>query len=220
MFEFSIMRTILNKIFLLLILPMSVLSQENDFQIWTSVSASKKIIKKTNLIVKQGARFRENSTMYSKLFTDIKIKRKYNKHFSFAAGYRHSTDWNKKQDLENKNRFYIDVYYKDKYYKRYLLGVRTRWQTQGNMFGYSTTFRQKFVFAYNIKKTKLEPSVGLEYFLPFKSMLVEKLRYTFGFSHPITKDLDFVLAYRIQQEFNTNNPETLFIFDGKVSYNF
>jgi hypothetical protein len=88
------------------------------------------------------------------------------------------------------------------------------------MFGYSTIFRQKFVFAYNIKKTKLEPSVGLEYFLPFKSMLVEKLRYTFGFSHPITKDLDFVLAYRIQQEFNTNNPETLFIFDGKVSYNF
>ena len=105
MFEFSIMRKILSKILLLLVLPISVLSQENDFQTWTSISVSKKIIKKTNLIVKQGVRFRENSSIYYKLFTDIKIKRKYNKYFSFAGGYRYSSDWNKKQDLENKNRF-------------------------------------------------------------------------------------------------------------------
>ena len=76
MFEFSIMRKILSKILLLLVLPISVLSQENDFQTWTSISASKKIIKKTNLIVKQGARFRENSSLYSKIFTDLKIKSK------------------------------------------------------------------------------------------------------------------------------------------------
>jgi hypothetical protein len=39
-------------------------------------------------------------------------------------------------------------------------------------------------------------------------------------TYPIIRDLDFELAYRIQQEFNTNNPETLFILDGKMSYNF
>ena len=66
-----------------------------------------------------------------------------------------------------------------------------------------------------LRKQNWSHQLALEYFLPFESMLVEKLRYTFGFSHPITKDLDFVLAYRIQQEFNTNNPETLFIFDRK-----
>ena len=219
MFEFSIMRKILSKILLLLVLPISVLSQENDFQTWTSISASKKIIKKTNLIVKQGVRFRENSSIYYKLFTDIKIKRKYNKYFSFAGGYRYSSDWNKKQDLENKNRFFADVYYKDKYYKRYLLAIRTRWQTQGNLYGYNASLRQKFRFAYNIKKTKLEPSLALEYFYTLENS-IEKLRYTFGMSYPVLKDLDFELAYRIQQEFNTNNPETLFIFDGKISYNF
>ncbi|MBC8267090.1 MAG: DUF2490 domain-containing protein [Flavobacteriales bacterium] len=214
------MRKILTKFFLLFILPISVFSQENDFQTWTSVSASKKIIKRTNLIVKQGARFRENSSIYSKLFTDLKIKRKYNKYFSYALGYHHSSDWDKHFDVEKKNRFYADVYYKDKYYKRYLLGVRTRWQTQGNMFGYNMALRQKMAFAYNIKKTKLEPSVGLEYFLYFDRMLIEKLRYTFGFSHPITKDLDMQINYRIQQEFYTNNPETLYIFEGKLSYDF
>ena len=220
MFEFSIMRKILNKFFLIFILPISVFSQENDFQTWTSISASKKIIKKTNLTIKQGVRFRENSSLYSKLFTDLKIKSKYNKHFSFAIGYRFSNDWDKQSKLSQKNRFYSDIYYKDKYKKRFLFDSRARLQTQGNMEVYVATFRHKSTLAYNIPKTKLEPSVALEYFLPFESILIEKLRYTIGLSHPITKDLDAEIAYRIQQEFYTNNPETLFIFEGKLSYDF
>ena len=214
------MRTILNKFFLIFILPISVFSQGNDFQTWTSLSASKKIIKKTNLTIKQGVRFRENSSLYSKLFTDLKIKSKYNKHFSFAIGYRFSNDWDKQLELSQKNRFYSDIYYKDKYKKRFLFDARARLQTQGNIEGYTATFRHKSVLAYNIPKTKLEPSVALEYFLPFESILIEKLRYTIGLSHPITKDLDAEIAYRIQQEFYTNNPETLFIFEGKLSYDF
>ena len=214
------MRTILNKLFLIFIIPISVFSQENDFQTWTSISASKKIIKKTNLTIKQGVRFRENSSLYSKLFTDLKIKSKYNKHFSFAIGYRFSNDWDKQLELSQNNRFYSDIYYKDKYKKRFLFDVRARLQTQGNTEGYATIFRHKSALAYNIPKTKLEPSVALEYFLPFESMLIDKLRYTIGLSHPITKDLDAEIAYRIQQEFYTNNPETLFIFEGKLSYDF
>ena len=214
------MRTTLNKIFILLFLPFFSIAQENDFQTWTSVSASKKLIKKTDLIVKQGARFRENSSVKSKLFTDIRIKRKYNKHFSFAVGYRFSNDWNKRFVLAQKNRFYSDVYYKDKLKKRFLLDLRARWQTQGNFEGYSSLFRQKSVVAYNIRKTKLEPSFAIEYFLNIESILVDKLRYTFGISHPITKDLDAEIAYRIQQEYYVNNPETLYIFEGKLSYDF
>ena len=60
----------------------------------------------------------------------------------------------------------------------------------------------------------------MEYFLPFESMLIEKLRYTIRLSHPITKDLDAEIAYRIQQEFYTDNTVTLFIFEGKLSYDF
>jgi hypothetical protein len=212
------MRKILNKFILIFILPISVFSQENDFQIWTSISASKKIIKKTNLTIKQGVRFRENSSLYSKLFTDLKIKSKYNKHFSVAIGYRFSNDWNKQLELSHKNRFYSDIYYKDKYKKRFLFDVRARLQTQGNLEEYAATFRHKTALAYNIPKTKLEPSVALEYFLPFESILIEKLRYTIRLSHPVTKDLNAEIAYRIQQEFYTNNTQTLFIFEAKLSY--
>jgi hypothetical protein len=214
------MRTIQNSILLLLFCTFSSIAQENDFQTWTSFSANKKIIKNTRLSVKTGLRLRENSSLYSKLFTDLKIKSKYNKHFSFAIGYRFSNDWNKQLELSQKNRFYSDIYYKDKYKKRFLFDARARLQTQGNIEGYSATFRHKTALAYNLPKTKLEPSVALEYFLPFDSILIEKLRYTIGISHPITKDLDVELAYRIQQEFYTNNPQTLFIFEGKLAYDF
>ncbi len=214
------MRTTLSKIFLLLFLHFFSIAQENDFQTWTSISASKKLIKRTDLIVKQGVRSRENSSVRSKLFTDIKIKRKYNRNFSFAVGYRFSNDWNKRFILAQKNRFYLDVYYKDKFKKRFLLDLRARWQTQGNFKGYSSHLRQKSIIAYNIRKTKLEPSFAIEYFLNIESVLVDKLRYTFGVSHPITKDLDAEIAYRIQQEYYVNNPETLYIFEGKLSYDF
>ena len=214
------MRTILSRFFLIFILPISVFSQEHDFQTWTSISVSKKILKKTNLTIKQGARFRESSSLSSKLFTDLKIKSKYNKHFSFAIGYRFSNDWDKELELNKKNRFYSDICYKDKYKKRFLFDTRARLQAQGNIEGYAATFRHKSSLAYNIPKTKLEPSVALEYFLPFESILIEKLRYTMGLSHPITKDLDAEIAYRIQQEYYVNNPETLYIFEGKLSYDF
>ena len=214
------MRTIRNSILFLLFFSFSGFSQENDFQTWTSISVSRKIIKKTNLTIKQGVRFRENSSLYSKLFTDLKIKSKYNKHFSFAIGYRFSNDWNKQLELTQKNRLYSDIFYKEKYKKRFLFDARARFQTQGNIEEYATTFRHKSALAYNIPKIKLEPSAALEYFLPFENMLIDKLRYTIGLSHPITKDLNAEIAYRIQQEFYANNPETLFIFEGKLSYDF
>ena len=213
------MRTILNKFFLLL-LPLTLSAQENDFQTWASFSVSKKIIKKTDLVIKQGMRCRENSTLKSKLFTDIRIKRKYNKHFFYAAGYRFSNDWNKHLNLSQRNRFYVDIYFRDKCKKRFLVSMRARWQKQGNCQGYSSAVRHKSALAYNIKKTKLEPSIALEYFLYLETKVIEKMRYTLGIAHPITKSLDAEIAYRIQQEFYTNNPETLFIFEGKLSYDF
>ena len=79
------------------------------------------------------------------------------------------------------------------------------------------TFRQKYSLSYNIKKTKLAPSIASEYFLRLDNG-INKLRSTIQFSHPVTKKIDFDLAYRIEQEFISNNPETLFIFEGRISY--
>ena len=62
----------------------------------------------TNLNIKQGFRFRENSSLISKSFTDFKIRHKESKSWHVSFGYRYSFDWNKKQELRNINRFYTD----------------------------------------------------------------------------------------------------------------
>jgi len=211
------MRIIKNSIFLLLFYSLSAFAQENDFQTWHSVSLNKKIIKKTNLTVKTGLRLRENSSLYAKQFTDVKIKRKYSKRISYAVGYRYINRWDIALNISNQNRFYADVYYKNKLSKRYSYAVRNRWQTQGYSFGYKMTLRQKFALDYNIRKTKLAPSIATEYFLNLEDG-INKLRSTIALGYPLAKKLDFELAYRIQHEFYVNNPETLFIFEGKLAY--
>jgi hypothetical protein len=212
------MRIIKNSIFLLLFCSISAFAQENDFQTWYAVSLNKKIIKKTNLTVKTGLRLRENSSLYAKQFTDVKIKRKYNKRISYAVGYRYINRWDIALNISNQNRFYADVYYKNKFSKRFSYAVRNRWQTQGDLYGYKMTLRQKFSLNYNIRKTKLSPSIATEYFLTLEDG-INKLRSTIAFGYPLAKKLDFELAYRIQHEFYVNNPETLFIFEGKLAYN-
>ena len=202
---------------MLLLSSLSVLSQENDFQSWSTISVNKKVVKKTTLTVKSGLRLRENSTLYSKQFFDTRVKRKFNKSISYALGYRYATNWDKELRISNKHRFYGDINYKNKFIKRLSYSIRNRWQTQGDIHGYKITLRQKFLAAYNIRKTKLTPSITTEYFLNLEDG-INKLRSTIAVSHPITRNLNFDLAYRIQQEFYVNNPETLFIFEGKLSY--
>ena len=212
------MRIVRNSIFLLLFCSLSAFTQENDLQTWYSVSLNKKIIKKTTLTVKTGLRLRENSSLYAKQFTDVKIKRKYSKRIFYAVGYRYINKWNIALNISNQKRFYADVNYKNKFSKRFSYTVRNRWQTQGDLFGYKMTLRQKFGLDYNIKKTKLTPSISTEYFLTLEDG-INKLRSTIALGYPLAKKLDFELTYRIQQEFYVNNPQTLFIFEGKLAYN-
>ena len=212
------MRIIQNSILLLLFFSFSAFAQENDFQTWYSVSLNKKIIKKTNLSVKTGLRLREKSSLYAKQFTDVKLKRKYNKRISYAVGYRYINKWDIAFNISDQNRFYADVNYKNKFSKRFSYAVRNRWQNQGDLFGYKMTFRQKFALDYNIKKTKLSPSISTEYFLTLADG-INKLRSTIALAYPLAKKLDFELIYRIQQQFYVNNPQSLFIFEGKLAYN-
>ena len=233
------MRIIQNSILLLLFSALSVLSQENDFQTWYSVASTidvnivqvpnqlkTKTKRKGSITFKQGYRLRENSSLLSKQFSDFRFKLMLNKRLSFAMGYRYSTDWNIPLEsrtlllypyVYNKHRYYSDIIVKKKLKKRFLVYSRSRYLYQGNSFEYNSVIREKVGISYNIRKTKLEPESSVECFYTWNES-IDKIRYTLLISYPITKSLDFDLAYRIQQEFYVNNPETLFIFGGKLSY--
>ena len=233
------MRIIQNSILLLLFSTLSVLSQENDFQTWHSISSTidfniiqvpdqldTKTKRKGSITFKQGYRFRENSSLLSKQFSDFRFKLMLNKRLSVAMGYRYSTDWNTPLEsstlllypyVYNKHRYYSDMIIKKKLKKRFLVYLRSRYLYQGNTFKYNSVIREKVGMSYNIRKTKLQPESSVECFYTWNES-IDKIRYTLLISYPITKNIDFDLAYRIQQEFYVNNPKTLFIFGGKLSY--
>jgi len=226
-------------VFLLLFCSFFAFAQENDFQTWHSVSSTidfnvilvpdqvfTKTKRKGSITFKQGYRLRENSSLLSKQFSDFRFKLMLNKRLSFAMGYRYSTDWNIPLEsrtlllypyVYNKHRYYSDIIVKKKLKKRFLVYSRSRYLYQGNSFEYNSVIREKVGISYNIRKTKLEPESSVECFYTWNES-IDKIRYTLLISYPITKSLDFDLAYRIQQEFYVNNPETLFIFGGKLSY--
>ena len=202
-------------IFFLLLFSFSSFSQENDFQLWNSVIIKKKINKKHSLDLKYGLRFRENASLVAKDFIDIRTRYKLHKKWSVALGYRNINEWSKYSELEKKNRFYFDSYYSKKI-KRYYFDLRSRFLLQGKI-SYNEIIRQRIRLAYNLRKTKLEPSLSLEFFSSFDNF-INKLRYSLFLSYPINKKMDFNLGYKIQQEFNVANPVTLFIFETKLIY--
>ena len=209
-----------NKIlFFIFFFSFNCFSQENDFQTWFSFSCNKKVFKKTTLHFKNSLRLRENSSIYSKQFNDLKIKRKYNKRIAYALGYRFINRKDGELNFSNQNRFYSDLSYRKKIIKRLSFSLRNRLQLQGYLNSYSNTFRQKFALSYNIRKTKLTPNIATEYFID-SDVILNKLRSTVSLEYPLAKDFNFELAYRLQQEFNVNNPNTLFILETKVSYDF
>ena len=233
------MKTTRNSIFLILFFYFSAQSQENDFQTWHSVSSTidftvilvpdqlfTKTKRKGSITFKQGYRFRENSSLLSKQYSDIRFKLMLNKRVSIALGYRYSTNWNTPLEsstllfypyVYNKHRYYSDIVIKKKVKKRFLVYLRSRYLYQGNTFKYNSVIREKVGMSYNIRKTKLEPESSVECFYTWNES-IDKIRYTLLISYPLTKNLDFDLTYLIQQEFYVNNPETLFIFGGKLSY--
>ena len=193
-------------------------AQENDFQFWSSLSVNDKVTYKTDIYLKHGLRFRENASILSKSFSEVKLKYKYNKQISVAVGFRDINEWNKELIRYQKARYFTDLYLRNKQ-GRIVFAVRNRYQQQGNISAYDDIFRQKLSVAYNLRKTKLEPSLAMEYFYT-EAEKINKLRYTLTFSYPILNDIECDFSYRIQQQLSVKNPETLFIFEGKISYEF
>ena len=69
----------INSIILFIFLSSFVFSQEKDSQTWSTLSIDKKIIKKTEMTLKQSFRLENNSSFLYKYFTDSRIKYNYNK---------------------------------------------------------------------------------------------------------------------------------------------
>ena len=207
-----------SKLLILFLLPVFCFAQEEDFQSWSTITLKKKVSKKVDFYLRNTVRFRENSSIISKAFIDLKVKYRIKKNMSFAFGYRNIHSWNYKISRQNTERYYIDIVLRKKI-DRYVLFVRNRLQRQGDLNNYNNVFRQRFKLSYNVKGTKLAPAISSEYFYHFTKQL-NKLRHSLVLSYPISKKVDCDLGYRFQHEINIASPINLFILDAKLNYSF
>ena len=212
------MKMIRSKLLILFFLPIFCFAQEEDFQSWSTITFKQKVSKKFDFYLRNTVRYRENSSIISKAFIDLKIKYKIKKNMSFALGYRDINSWNYMLIRQNTKRFYTDIVLRKKI-DRYVFFVRNRLQRQGKLNNYNNVFRQRFKLAYNIKGTKLAPAVSTEYFYHLTHQL-DKLRHSILLSYPLSKKIDFDLGYRFQHEINIARPKNLFILDAKLNYSF
>ena len=211
------MRKIQNSIFLILFCSFSVFSQQNDFQNWTSLKLTKKIYKRTNICMKEGIRFRENSSLTKKLFTDFKLIHRIKKtNIEVSLGYRFAQDYQIDFTSFFKHRYYFDFSSNYKY-NRFKISLRDRFQYQVYNSNFNTSFRQKMDISYNIRKNPLEPYIQFEYFFNLKENF-EKLRYTAGFSYPIFRNVKTDFFYRLQKVLSTSNSEYLYVLGTSLSF--
>ena len=73
------MKMIRSKLLILFLLPIFCVAQEEDFQSWSTITLKQKVSKKFDFYLRSTVRYRENSSIISKAFIDLKIKYKIKK---------------------------------------------------------------------------------------------------------------------------------------------
>jgi long-subunit fatty acid transport protein len=208
-------------IVLISLISLQINAQENDFQIWSDVSAKYKLHKKWRLDGELGLRTRENSTLLRQIYLEFGGRYKINKRFDISGKYRFSNYY--RFGKTNVHRWTADLSYDNKW-KRFTWGLRGRYQQNWFVSNYSQeyyvqTWRTKFEISYDIRKNKLQPSFSLEHFMGLngkEKWLTTGLRWSLGADYPINKWSDISLSYKIETEFYTANPLTAYILS--ISY--
>ena len=209
------MKVIRNSILFIFFLPSFLLSQEQDFMSWNNIELNYKVSKKTSLSLNNRLIFRENSSLFSKYFIDFKVKRKYNKHISYALGVRHSTIRDVYFDFDDKSYTYSDLSLKYTINKVVKATLRNRFKV--NFDELESVFRQRIKLEYNF--TSL-PVLVINYFEYFYSRekKIQKIRYGFGIDKNISDKLKINVNYIIQRELNYANNLHAFILSSKLTY--
>lgn len=197
---------------------------QEDLQLWTEISVSKKI-EKIEFTVAEEFRFHQNISAIQQFFTDFGVTFKINKYFDLGTNYRFAFNHIYIAQYQNSHRFNVDAKINFEI-KRLKFYYKVRYQTEVDDFLYiptndyfSNKIRNKINFKYDIKKTNLTPFATIETFTNVDNtnyFNISKLRLTlgFGFTKKILKG--FSMYFRVQNNFSKNYRQNDYILG--VSY--
>ena len=152
------------------------------------------------------------STLYES-FTELGIKYRLGKGFSFKGNYRYIVDYGGKND----HRLALDFNYSfDKKGFPLIIDYRLRFQ---NVMGRSKTYvRNKIGLTYKLTKL-VDPYMAYELFYRFNGKNeFRKTRFTIGLEWRIMKELHCSTYFRVQDDINVKNPERQKIIGLTLNY--
>ena len=169
---------------------------------------------------------------FERNFTEIQIQERIAEGISWGLSYRYI---HKNQDYEEnikKNNRY-NFYWSYKYYldTRERLSIKYKIQYQRRRETFVNTnkhvgelrkyWRLKTVFSYNIKDWKLDPRVGLEFFLRTNNHPSDqhnKYRVLIGTKKKINKNQNLTIKYMLEKQYRLWNPEVMHVIGIKYNY--
>jgi hypothetical protein len=183
------------------------LSQTRDAGLWMDISVSRELNKRLELAVSPEIRLNENCTQWSRLFADVGVDYKLDKHFSLHAAYRGG--WgNDGVYIDPRQRWQTGFSLKHK-----IKDVSVQWlsRAQYTLVGplsdsdadFVTLWRNRASVKYTgLKKTDV--STSFEFFNSmhrYQQLELQNWRWIGQVSRKVSKKQSVVLGYLIQRDY-------------------
>lgn len=230
-----------NKYFVLL-LPLlltsaALLAQTNDFGLWTSVGAEKKI-KKWNIGTEAELRTKDNVGQVDRWSLQADFSYDIFKFLRLGASYQFIYFYDSKYaDFQPRSRYIAYIQGKQKInnftftlrerIQRTTKDDRDRIKDDGTIDTYKIspdwTWRNRLKVSYNIPKFPITPSFAFESFYELNNPdgnVFDKLRYTLAFGYSVKKHHNIELYGLIDKDINVDDPVQTFVAGLGYTYSF
>ena len=95
--------------FIFFLFPLLSFTQTEDFQLWSSASINYSVNKKLEFKLTESLRLRENVSLISRQFSELRSTYRINKSFRLNAGYRFLRIISIEKQTNLRHRFYFDI---------------------------------------------------------------------------------------------------------------
>lgn len=203
-----------------------------DAGLWNTINIDKAISKSFTLLFTEECRFKENFSRLNLFYTNLGIEYKATKNFKTALIYRWVNKFQDDNTFSYRHRLMFDLTYKVKAGKfnfsyRHRLQAERRDIYSSDRGSISEWYsRNKFVAKYDMEKRYI-PYAGVELRYQLynpreieSDQTLHRSRYFLGVDYKINLKNTFGAYYLIQREWNTLNPQSLYIVGLEYSLSF
>ena len=196
----------------------SCFSQEKDAGLWENLSLTKKLTRNYTFHFDHEGRISNNVSQFYYLYGDFGITRNLTKHFKMELDY--VLAWKKNYIRENwRHQWYTALFFKEKFFKRLELELRSMYQQQyediysSDVGRYPANYlRNKITLTYIFAKYPFyhfDPYIAIEsyYHLDNNNKYgpqFDRIRYFLGVYYKFNKSNSLEFYYLIENNFNTD----------------